>query len=158
MLVILFDLATNRKDVGASKHELAHCVHRYCYQETRFECYCGKPYRLMCRYNGGLIAVQGVPFGKIYNAEKKYAANKAGMDTMRPNELIVDDIVLLEMTIGRYYDMVGKVHSDWTSIRAVFRLDAVSLLRRGDAPVEEEVKPASSKSKKVRRAPMDVSM
>lgn len=79
------------------------------------------------------------------------------MEVMRPNQLVVDDIVLLEVSVGRFYDMVGKTASNWSSLRAVFRLEAISLLRRHDAvPVVEEQPKAGPSKKKI--VPMDVSM
>lgn len=78
------------------------------------------------------------------------------MATMRPNQLVRDDIVLLEVSVGRYYDMLGKA-PNWGSTRVLFRLEAVSLLRCHDAKTKtEEDKNASSSTR--RNAPMNVSI
>ncbi|VDC00916.1 unnamed protein product [Peniophora sp. CBMAI 1063] len=105
----------------------------------------------------GSEKITGVAFPEIYDGEKKYSANKQGMEKLRPSDLMRDDIVMLEFSVGRYYDIVGKP-PNWTSTRAYFRLEAVSLLLRGDRQVNESTKKSDKKQKIDRNARMDASI
>lgn len=59
------------------------------------------------------------------------------METMAANELLRGDILLLEVSIARYYDITGKA-PNWTSSRVYFHLESISLLRRGDATDDKQ--------------------
>ncbi|VDC01007.1 unnamed protein product [Peniophora sp. CBMAI 1063] len=97
----------------------------------------------------------GVPFPRVYDGEKKYSANKSGMPVMQPNQLLRNDIVLLEMSVGKYYDIFGK-QMDWNSTRVYFNLEAVTLLLRHDSKAKDNGPTPSSS--KVEEVSMDVSM
>lgn len=71
------------------------------------------------------------------------------MNVLRPKDLMKRDVVLLEASIGRYWDDSenGRV-KDWGSTRAFFHLEAVTLLVAGvdeDAADALKVKKTSKK-------------
>ncbi|KZV59068.1 hypothetical protein PENSPDRAFT_672615, partial [Peniophora sp. CONT] len=101
----------------------------------------------------GSDVVAGQKFTKVYNGEKKAPANKVGMEKMEPNQLIRGDIVLVEMSVGRYYDQVRE--ANWKSTRAYCRLEAVTLLLPGDA---QDAPKKSSSSKRRVNVPMDMAI
>ncbi|VDC05038.1 unnamed protein product [Peniophora sp. CBMAI 1063] len=112
----------------------------------------------------GTDATAGTAFKELYNGEKKYAPNKQGMETMRVNELMRGDIVMLEFSVARYYDKTGNreqnIEPDWTSIRAYFRMEAVTLLMPGDQQVAEPTtsKKAGPSRRRVGDVPMDTTL
>lgn len=62
------------------------------------------------------------------------------MRQLRPADFLRDDIVLMEVTVGRYWDETanGRV-MNWNSNRVYFNLEAVSLLMAGNEDIDEDV-------------------
>ncbi|KZV59101.1 hypothetical protein PENSPDRAFT_672589, partial [Peniophora sp. CONT] len=91
----------------------------------------------------GSDKIQANPFSKLYDGQKKFAVDKKGMPTLRPAELMHGDVVLMEFSIGRYWDESkdGRV-LNWNSNRVYFHLEAATLLVQGsedgaDAPANK---------------------
>lgn len=68
------------------------------------------------------------------------------MNVLRPKDLMKGDIVLLEASVGRFWDDTenGRV-KDWGSTRAFFHLEAVTLLVPG---ADEDAGSGTAKGKK----------
>lgn len=62
------------------------------------------------------------------------------MRQLRPADFLRDDIVLLEVSVGRYWDETsnGRVQN-WNSNRVFFHLEAMSLLMAGAEEADEEL-------------------
>ncbi|KZV64041.1 hypothetical protein PENSPDRAFT_691101 [Peniophora sp. CONT] len=95
----------------------------------------------------GADHILAAPFAKLYDGQKKYSLDKNGMSTLRPADFVHGDIVLMEFTIGRYWDETkdGRV-LNWNSNRVYFHLEAVTLLvqKAEDGAKAEENKLAAA--------------
>lgn len=79
-------------------------------------------------------------FTRLYDAQQQYAVDKTHMRQLRPADFLRDDIVLMEVSVGRFWDETanGRV-MNWNSNKVFFHLEALSLLMAGNEEVEEEV-------------------
>ncbi|KZV75918.1 hypothetical protein PENSPDRAFT_680645 [Peniophora sp. CONT] len=88
----------------------------------------------------GADAARASMFPRLYDAQQKFTADKQGMRQLRPADFLRDDIVLLEVSVGRYWDETanGRV-LNWNSNRVYFRLESMSLIQPGNEEIDEDV-------------------
>ena len=81
-------------------------------------------------------------FPRLYDAQQKFSPNKQNMRQLRPADFLREDIVLLEVSVGRYWDETaqGRV-TNWNSNRVYFHLEAMSLIIPGAEEADEELVP-----------------
>lgn len=89
--------------------------------------------------------LQGQAFQKLYDGQTKFSTDKNEMRKLRPADFVRGDVVLIEVTVGRYWDVTanGRV-LNWNSNRAYFGLSSVTLLVQAsddgeadDAPIAQ---------------------